>query len=120
AGGVAIDPAAFERATLEELGMPREIVMRHRVPHFAHVFGGDAYSAGYYSYLWADVLTADAFAAFTEAAGPYDREVARRLRDHVFSRGNTVDPATAYRSFRGRDASVDALLRKRGFSARPD
>ena len=112
----SLDPEAFERATLTALGMPREIVMRHRLPHFGHLFESDNYSAGYYSYLWADTLTADAFEAFTEAGGPFDAEVARRLHDHVLSIGNTVDPAEAYRAFRGRDAGIDALLRKRGFS----
>jgi peptidyl-dipeptidase Dcp len=115
AGNRPIDPAAFERETLQSLGMPREIVMRHRTPHFGHVFGSDGYSAGYYSYLWSDVLTADAYEAFTEAGGPYDDEVAQRLRQYVFSVGNTLDPAEAYRLFRGRDARTDALMRKRGF-----
>jgi peptidyl-dipeptidase Dcp len=117
AGDRKIDPDAFERETLAELGMPDEIVMRHRTPHFQHVFAGDDYSAGYYSYLWSDVLTADAYEAFTEAGGPYDREVAQRLREYVFSVGNTVDPAEGYRRFRGRDATIDALMRKRGFSS---
>jgi peptidyl-dipeptidase Dcp len=109
------DPAAFERDTLAALGMPREIVMRHRTPHFQHVFAGDGYSAGYYSYLWADTLSTDAFEAFIEAKGPYDRAVAKRLRDHVFSAGNTLDPADGYRAFRGRDPGIGALMRKRGF-----
>jgi len=117
AGATPIDPDAFERETLLALGMPKQIVMRHRTPHFTHVFSSDAYSAGYYSYLWADTLTADAFEAFTEAGGPWDKAVAQRLRDHVFSRGNTVDPAEAYRAFRGRDAGIAALMRKRGFPA---
>ena len=117
AGDRKIDPDAFERETLAQLGMPAEIVMRHRTPQFGHVFAGDGYSAGYYSYLWSDVLTADAFGAFTAAGGPYDPEVARRLRQHIFSVGNTLDPAEAYREFRGRDAEVDALMRKRGFPA---
>lgn len=117
AGGTRIDPDAFERDTLAALGMPREIVMRHRTPHFLHVFSGDGYSAGYYSYLWADTLTADAWEAFSEGGGPWDREVARRLAEHVFRRGNTVDPAEAYRAFRGRDAGIEALMRKRGFPA---
>ncbi|MFZ9652473.1 MAG: M3 family metallopeptidase [Steroidobacteraceae bacterium] len=112
-----IDADKFERETLEQLGMPREIVMRHRTPQFGHIFSGDGYSAGYYSYLWADTLTADAWEAFTGAKGPWDREVARRLKDNVFSIGNTRDPADAYRSFRGRDPEIDALMRKRGFSA---
>jgi peptidyl-dipeptidase Dcp len=111
----AVDPAAFEKETLAALGMPREIVMRHRLPQFNHLFAGDGYSAGYYSYLWADTLSADAYEAFTEGKGPYDRAVARRLRDHVFSAGNTVDPAEAYRAFRGRDAGIGALMRRRGF-----
>jgi peptidyl-dipeptidase Dcp len=116
AGGQKIDPDAFEKATLAELGMPNEIVMRHRTPQFMHVFSSDGYSAGYYSYLWADVLTADAYGAFVEAGGPYDHKVAERLRKYIFSVGNTVDPAEAYRSFRGRDPRVEALMKKRGFS----
>jgi peptidyl-dipeptidase Dcp len=115
AGDGEIDPDAFERETLGALGMPREIVMRHRTPHFLHVFASDGYSAGYYSYLWADVLTADAAEAFREAGGLYDGEVAERLRRHVFSVGNTIDPAEAYRAFRGRDARIEALMRDRGF-----
>jgi peptidyl-dipeptidase Dcp len=110
------DIEAFERETLESLGMPRQMVMRHRLPHFGHLFSSDAYSAGYYSYLWADTLSADAFEAFTEAGGAYDKAVARRLREHVFSAGNTVDPAEGYRAFRGRDARIDALMRRRGFA----
>jgi peptidyl-dipeptidase Dcp len=115
AGAQAIDPDKFERETLAALGMPAEIVMRHRTPQFNHVFSGDSYSAGYYSYLWSDTLTADAWEAFTEAGGPWDKAVAQRLRDNVFSVGNTVDPADGYRAFRGRDAGIDALMRKRGF-----
>lgn len=114
AGDRTIDPDLFERKTLAELGMPRELVMRHRTPQFGHVFSSDNYSAGYYSYLWSDVLTADAFDAFVEAGGPYDQTVAARLRD-LLSIGNTVDPAEAYRGFRGRDPNVAALLRKKGF-----
>lgn len=115
AGDTDIDPADFERATLAELGMPPQIVMRHRTPQFAHVFSGDGYSAGYYSYLWADALTADAAEAFEEAEGYFDRTVARRLHDHVFSVGDTIDPADGFRAFRGRDVDTNALLRKRGF-----
>lgn len=115
AGAKKIDPDAFERETLAELGMPKELVMRHRTPHFAHVFSSDAYSAGYYSYLWSDVITADAFGAFVEGKGPYDRKVADRLRQYVFSVGNTIDPAEGYRGFRGRDPKVEALMKKRGF-----
>jgi peptidyl-dipeptidase Dcp len=115
AGAQKIDADAFEKKTLEELGMPSEIVMRHRTPQFGHVFSSDGYSAGYYSYLWSDVLTADAYQAFVEGGGPYDRKVGERLRKHVFSVGNTVDPAEGYRGFRGRDARVEALMKKRGF-----
>ncbi|HEX8187074.1 MAG TPA: M3 family metallopeptidase [Pyrinomonadaceae bacterium] len=115
AGAQKIDPDEFERKTLAELGMPSELVMRHRTPQFGHVFASDGYSAGYYSYLWTDVIAADAFEAFTEAGGPYDKKVAERLRKYVFTVGNTVDPAEGYRSFRGRDPRVEALMRKRGF-----
>jgi peptidyl-dipeptidase Dcp len=117
-GSQKIDPDAFERKTLAELGMPDEIVMRHRTPQFGHVFSSDAYSAGYYSYLWSDVLNADAYETFLEAKGPYDREVAQRLRRYIFSVGNTIDPAEGYRGFRGRDPRIEALMRKRGFMAK--
>ena len=118
AGEQRIDADKFERETLEELGMPAEIVMRHRTPQFLHVFAGDGYSAGYYSYLWSDVLTADAAEAFTESPGGlYDPSVAAKLRKYIFSVGNTVDPAEAYRSFRGRDPETRALMQKRGFAA---
>jgi peptidyl-dipeptidase Dcp len=109
------DPAAFERQALAAIGMPGQVVMRHRLPHFSHIFADDGYSAGYYSYLWADTLAADAFEAFTEGQGPYDAAVARRLKDHVFTVGNTVDPVEGYRAFRGRDPGVGALMRRRGF-----
>jgi len=115
AGAQKIDPDAFERNTLAELGMPSELVMRHRTPQFGHVFSGDGYSAGYYSYIWSDVISADAYDAFVEAGGPYDKAVAERLRKYVFSVGNTIDPADAYRAFRGRDPKIEALMRKRGF-----
>jgi peptidyl-dipeptidase Dcp len=111
-----IDPDAFERETLASLGMPDEVVMRHRSPHFGHVFSGEGYSAGYYGYLWADVLTSDAAEAFAEAPGGfYDQGVAARLVENLFAPRNAVDPADAYRAFRGRDATVDALMRDRGF-----
>ena len=115
AGDQKIDADTFERETLATLGMPAEIVMRHRTPQFLHIFSSDGYSAGYYSYLWSDVLTADAAEAFTEAGGLYDRSIAAKLRQHIFSVGNTIDPAEGYRAFRGRDAKIDALMRKRGF-----
>jgi peptidyl-dipeptidase Dcp len=117
AGATKIEPDAFEKQTLEALHMPPQIVMRHRTPQLSHVFAGDSYSAGYYSYLWADTLTADAFEAFTEAGGPYDRRISERLNQHVFQTGNTVDPAAAYRAFRGKDPGIAALMRKRGFPA---
>lgn len=115
AGDVTIDPDKFERETLAALKMPNELVMRHRTPQFGHIFAGDGYSAGYYSYLWSDVLTADAFGAFTEGKGPYDKAVAARLKKYIFSVGNTMDPAEAYRKFRGRDPDISALMKKRGF-----
>jgi peptidyl-dipeptidase Dcp len=115
AGSKPIDPDAFERETLAALGMPREIVMRHRTPQFSHAFASDGYSAGYYSYLWADTLSADAWEAFTEAGGAWDKAVGAKLVKFVFSAGNTVDPAEGYRAFRGRDPKIDALMRKRGF-----
>ena len=114
-----LEPAAFERAALAELNMPGEIVMRHRSPHFAHIFSGEGYSASYYGYLWADVLTSDAAEAFQNAPGGfYDRDMARKLVDNLFAVRNAVDPADAYRSFRGRDAQIDALMRDRGFPVR--
>lgn len=116
AGDKPIDVRTFERETLAELGLPKEIAMRHRSPQFLHVFGSDGYSAGYYSYTWADVLTADAYQAFVEGGGLYSPEMARKLREYIFSVGNTMDPAEAYRLFRGRDPQVDALMKKKGFT----
>ncbi len=115
AGEANIDPDAFERETLKELGMPREIVMRHRTPQFAHIFADDGYSAGYYSYLWSDTLTADAAEMFEQAGSFYDPKVAKSLYENVMSVGNTIDPADGFRQFRGRDVDISALLRKRGF-----
>lgn len=115
AGDKKIDPDKFEKETLTALHMPSEIVMRHRTPQFAHIFADDGYSAGYYSYLWSDVLSSDAYEAFTEAGGPYDKSIAKKLHDNVFSVGGTVDEAIAYRNFRGRDPNTDALMRDRGF-----
>jgi len=111
----ASDPRKFEKDTLAALGMPREIVMRHRTAQFHHIFA-DGYEAGYYSYLWSDTLSADAWEAFLEASGPYDKAIAKRLHDDIFSAGNTMDPADAYRAFRGRDPGIAALMRKRGFA----
>jgi len=111
-----IDPAAFERDVLRKIGMPSEIVMRHRTPHFGHVFSGDGYSAAYYSYLWSEVLDADGFAAFTERGNAFDPDTAQRLLDNVYAAGNRRDPVEAYRGFRGRMPTPDALLRKRGLA----
>src|SRR6201999_396874 len=114
--GVApIDPDAFEKTELAKLGMPSGLVTRPRTPQFQHIFSGDGYAAGYYSYLWAEVLDHDAFEAFQEAGGPYDAAVAKRLRDDIMSVGNAVDPGQAYRNFRGEDPKIDGLLRARGF-----
>ena len=111
-----IDPDSFEKETLKSLGMPEEIVMRHRTPHFGHVFSSEGYATGYYGYLWADVLTSDAAEAFAEAPdGFYDKEVAAKLVKYLFAPRNAMDPAEAYRKFRGRDAKIDALMRDRGF-----
>lgn len=111
-----LDPDAFERETLEELKMPKELPMRHRTPHFGHVFSGEGYATAYYGYMWADVLTADAAEAFADAPGGfYDKEVAEKLVKYLFAPRNSMDPADAYRAFRGRDAKIDALMRDRGF-----
>ncbi|TDI49644.1 MAG: M3 family peptidase [Acidobacteria bacterium] len=111
-----LDPDEFERETLAALNMPDEIVMRHRSTHFSHIFSGEGYSAGYYGYLWADVLTSDAAEAFADAPGGfYDEELAKKLVDNLFAVRNAVDPAEAYRAFRGRDAGIGALMRDRGF-----
>ncbi|VAV88050.1 Dipeptidyl carboxypeptidase Dcp, partial [hydrothermal vent metagenome] len=111
-----IDPDKFERENMKALNAPSEIPMRHRSPQFGHIFSGEGYSAGYYGYMWADVLTADAAEAFAEAPGGfYDKDVAKKLVDNLFSIRNSVDPADAYRAFRGRDAKIGALMRDRGF-----
>lgn len=111
-----LDPDIFERKTLAELNMPKQLVMRHRSPHFGHVFSGEGYSSGYYGYMWADVLTSDAAEAFAEAPnGFYDQDVAERLVKHLFTPRNAIDPGEAYRAFRGRDADIKPLMRDRGF-----
>ena len=110
------DVIAFEKAALERLGMPKSITMRHRTPHFAHVFSGDGYSAGYYSYMWSEVLDADAFAAFEEVKDPFDGELAKRLHDHIYSAGGSVDPEDTYKTFRGKMPTVDAMIEKRGLA----
>jgi peptidyl-dipeptidase Dcp len=116
AGATPIDAAAFEKKALAEIGMPDEIVMRHRLPHFGHIFSGEEYAAGYFNYIWADVLVADAAEAFeTAPAGFFNKALCQKLHDDIISIGNTVDADVAYRNFRGRDATVDALMRDRGF-----
>jgi peptidyl-dipeptidase Dcp len=110
------DVTAFEQAALARIGMPNEIVMRHRPPHFAHVFSGGGYASAYYSYMWSEVLDADAFAAFEEAHDVFDPATAARLRDNIYAAGGSRDPAELYRAFRGRLPTPDALLRRRGLS----
>jgi peptidyl-dipeptidase Dcp len=108
------DITAFEETELARIGMPREIAMRHRLPHFGHLFSSSSYAAGYYVYMWAEVLDADGFDAFAEAGNIFDATIAERLRRFVYSSGGTLDPAAAYRAFRGRDPGVEAMLAKRG------
>lgn len=111
------NPSEFEKKTLDKLGMPDELVMRHRTPQFGHVFSGEGYATGYYGYLWADVLTADAAEAFADAEGGfYDEELADKLVKYLFAPRNAIEPSEAYKKFRGRDAKIDALMRDRGFS----
>jgi peptidyl-dipeptidase Dcp len=111
----AIDPSEFEKKTMSEIGMPKEIVMRHRPKAFGHIFSGDGYSAGYYVYIWADTMSSDAAEAFVEAGGFYDKATCDRLRDTIFSVGNSIAPDVAFRKFRGRDVDTNALMRDRGF-----
>lgn len=114
-----IDPVQFEQTELMKLGMPKELVMRHRSTHFGHIFSSEGYAAAYYGYLWAEVLTSDAAEAFADAPGGfYDRALSDKLVEHLFSVRNAMDPAEAYRLFRGRDADVSALMRDRGFSVK--
>ncbi len=109
------DIAAFERESLARFGMPKEIVMRHRLPQFNHLFTSDAYSAGYYSYLWSEVMDADTWAFFEESGDVFDPVISRRYQEIILAPGNTTDRSEAYRQFRGRDPDVAALLRVRGF-----
>lgn len=109
------DPAAFERDTLTEIGMPKEMVMRHRLPQFNHLFADDGYSAGYYSYLWSETMDADTWAAFTEKGNVWDKETAERFRSMLLATGNETDRIEAYRAFRGRDPDVKYIMKKRGF-----
>jgi peptidyl-dipeptidase Dcp len=112
----AIDSATFETRSMAQIGMPEEIVMRHRPPHFGHVFSGGGYAAGYYSYMWSEVLDADAFEAFKETGDIFDPATAKRLRETIYAAGGSREPADAYKAFRGRLPSPDALLRKRGLA----
>ncbi|WP_264046319.1 M3 family metallopeptidase [Methylobacterium flocculans] len=117
AGEAGLDVAEFEADALKRIAMPAEIAMRHRTPHFAHIFSGDGYAAGYYSYLWSEVLDADAFDAFREAGDIFHPETAARLRRYIYGAGNLRDPGEAYTAFRGRLPSIDPLLRQRGLAA---
>lgn len=111
------DVESFQEGALERIGMPKQIVMRHASPHFLHIFTGDGYSAGYYSYLWSEVLDADGFDAFKEKKDPFDPSTAKKLHDYIYSAGGTRDFAEAYRLFRGRDPSIEPLLEGRGLAA---
>lgn len=114
-----VDISAFEKTELERIGMPREIVLRHRLPHFGHMFGNGGYAAGYYVYLWAEVLDADGHDAFVEAGDPFDAAVAERLHRYIYSSGGTLDPSEAFRAFRGRDPRVEPMLVQRGLFEEP-
>ena len=115
--GTPVDIARFEAEQIARLGVPDDIGLRHYLPHFKHLFGGDGYAAGYYVYMWAEVLEADGYAAFTETGDPFDRATAERLLKWIYSSGNAIDPATAFRAFRGRDPSIEPMLDKRGLRA---
>jgi peptidyl-dipeptidase Dcp len=110
---VSFDPARFEREFLDRMAVPKEIGLRHRLPHFQHLFAGGGYAAGYYAYLWAEVLDADGFAAFIEKGDVFDPELAERLKE-IYSAGDTHDPMRLYRTFRGRDPTIAAMLQQRG------
>ena len=116
AEGFDID--AFEQDALARIGMPAEIVMRHRPAHFQHVFAGDGYAAAYYSYMWSEVLDADAFAAFEETGDIFDAGTAKKLHDHVYAAGGARDPAELYTAFRGRLPTPEGLLKRRGLRKR--
>jgi len=110
-----VDPKTFERETLARIGAPKEVAMRHRLPQFNHLFSSDAYSAGYYSYLWSEVMDADTREAFAETGDVFNKTIAAKMKTYILAPGNTTDRAEAYRQFRGRDPEVAALLKKRGF-----
>lgn len=115
-GEAPADPIAFEVGKLREIGMPDAIAMRHRTPHFGHVFAGDGYSAGYYSYMWSEVLDADAFSAFEETGDPFDPALAEKLRTHIYAAGGSRDPEVLYRAFRGKMPTAAAMMAKRGLA----
>jgi len=117
ADGPPADVCAFEREELERLGAPPEVGLNHRLVHFQHLFSGSSYAAGYYVYLWAEVLEADGFHAFVEAGDPFDPAIAERLRRFVYAAGDSIAPDAAFRAFRGREATVDAMLEQRGLLA---
>jgi len=114
-----VDPDAFERETLQRIGAPKEVAMRHRLPQFNHLFASDSYSAGYYSYLWSEVMDADTREAFAETGDVFDKATAAKMVKYILAPGNTTDRAEAYRQFRGRDPEIQALLKKRGFPTTP-
>jgi peptidyl-dipeptidase Dcp len=114
------DVGVFERKELDKIGMPAEIVLRHRPTQFGHIFSGDHYAAGYYSYMWSEVMDADAFGAFEEAGDIFDPAVAKRLHDDIYSSGGSREPDEAYIAFRGRKPEPDALLRRRGLLDTPE
>jgi peptidyl-dipeptidase Dcp len=114
----ATDVVDFERAALERIGAPAVVGMNHRLTHFQHLFAGAGYAAGYYVYLWAEVLEADAYDAFTQAGDPFDAALAARLREFIYASGNAIEPGQAYRAFRGRDAAVQPMLMQRGLLGR--
>jgi peptidyl-dipeptidase Dcp len=112
-----VDVSRFEAELLQHRGMPKGVVMRHRLPHFTHVFSGGGYASAYYSYMWSEVLDADAFDAFVETGDVFDAQTAKRLRDYVYAAGNLRDPRDAYIGFRGRLPTSASMLRKRGLAA---
>ena len=113
-GAAPSDPMVMQAEVLERIGMPQAIRMRHATPHFAHVFSGDGYSSGYYSYMWSEVMDADAFAAFEEAGDPFDPATAALLEKHILSAGGSEEAEVLYTRFRGRMPGVEALLKGRG------
>ena len=115
-GAAPKDPMQKQAEVLEGMGLPHAIRMRHATPHFAHVFSGDGYSSGYYSYMWSEVMDADAFAAFEETGNPFDPETARKLEENILSAGGSADPEVLYTRFRGRMPGVEALLKGRGLA----